>query len=71
MAQDSNESISPPLQPIKQVELWKKRGPLLPKYGRENTCPRSADKVIDMIRVTKREKSCKKTEEKQNSKAKK
>ena len=36
MEQELKELIPTPLKPIKQVELWKKWGPLLPRRGKES-----------------------------------
>ena len=33
------------LRPIKQVELWKKWSPLLPKEFRDTTCPKPSNEV--------------------------
>jgi hypothetical protein len=38
------------LKPIKQVELWKKWGPLLPEEARAITCPKPSDEVIESIK---------------------
>ena len=58
MTQELKELVPTPLKPIKQVELWKKWGPLLPEYARKVTCPRPTDEVIRSIKekIRKREK---------------
>ena len=45
------------LRPIKQVELWKKWGPLLPEEARKVTCPKPSQEVIDSIKERNREKT--------------
>eukprot|EP00957_Ditylum_brightwellii_P130039 9918412-Ditylum_brightwellii.AAC.1 len=39
-----------PLKPIKQVELWKKWGPLLPEEDRCITYPKTSDEIIQSIK---------------------
>ena len=39
-----------PLNPIKYVELWKKWGPLLPKYERLITCPKTSNEIMHSIK---------------------
>ena len=53
-----------PLRPIKQVELYCKWGPLLPKEAAAVTCPKPSEEVIKLVRETKNVKSRKKAKEK-------
>ena len=48
-----------PLKPIKAVELCNKWGPLLPKYARLITCPKTSNEIIDSIKDI----NCSKTRE--------
>ena len=52
------------LKPIKQVELWKKWGPLIPEKYRADTCPKPSDEVINSIKERNREKSKIRTKQK-------
>lgn len=56
MEQELKQLNPTPLKPIKQVELWKKWGPLLPEGAREETCPRPSDDVIKSIKDRNSEK---------------
>lgn len=50
--------LEPPgLRPIKQVELFSKWAPLLPKYAADITCPRPSDDVMKVVRDEKRSKA--------------
>ena len=53
-----------PMKPIKQVELWKKWGPLIPEQYRADTCPKPSDEVINSIKERNREKSKIRTKQK-------
>lgn len=53
-----------PLKPIKQVELWKKWGPLLPEEARVITCPKPSDEVIESIKERTRAKGKERVAEK-------
>ena len=64
MEQDLVQLQPTPLKDIKQVELWKKWGPLLPKHAREITCPKPPESVINSIKERNREKSKKRTKQK-------
>ena len=64
MEEDLFQLKPTPLKDIKQVELWKKWGPLLPKDAREVTCPKPPDSVINSIKVRNREKSKNRTQQK-------
>ena len=44
------------IKPIKQVELYQKWGPLLPKEAREITCPRPSDEIINKVKGDKTKK---------------
>lgn len=55
-----------PLRPIKQVELYCKWGPLLPKEAAAVTFPKPSEKVMKLVRKTKNAKSCKKAKEKRS-----
>ena len=68
MEDDLKQLTPTPLRPIKQVELWKKWAPLLPEYARAITCPKPPDEVIALIKTRNREKTRKKTEEKNSKK---
>ena len=57
MEADLKQLTSPGLRPIKQVELWKKWGPLLPESAREVTCPKPSDEIIESIKKSNWEKS--------------
>jgi hypothetical protein len=50
MEVDLKQPTPPGLRPIKQVELWKKWGPLLPESAREVTCPKPPDEIIESIK---------------------
>jgi hypothetical protein len=42
--------LTPPgLKPIKQVELWKKWGPLIPEDERDALCPKPPDNIISAV----------------------
>ena len=56
MEEDLFQLKPTPLKDIKQVELWKKWGPLLPEGAREETCPRPSDDVIKSIKDRNSEK---------------
>jgi len=56
MEQELNQLNPTPLKPIKQVELWKKWGPLLPEGARKEMCPRPSDDVIKSIKDRNSEK---------------
>ena len=64
MEEDLFQLKPTPLKDIKQVELWKKWGPLLPEEARALTCPKPPDSVINSIKVQNREKSKKRTDRK-------
>ena len=64
MEQDLVQLTPTPLREIKQVELWKKWGPLLLEEARAKTCPKPPDSVINSIKVQNREKSKKWTDRK-------
>jgi hypothetical protein len=66
MEVDLKELIPTPLRAIKQVELWKKWGPLLPEEFRGITCPKPSDEIIASIKERNKEKTCKRNEEKNN-----
>ena len=53
-----------PLRPIKQVELYTKWGPLLPKWAAEITCPRPSDEVIKGVKENRNKKNRKKAADK-------
>ena len=57
MAKDLKNLQPNGLRPIKQVELWKKWGPLLPEAARKITCPKPSDEVIESIKLSNREKT--------------
>ena len=57
MPQDLKNLQPNGLRPIKQVELWKKWGPLLPEAARKITCPKPSDEVIESIKLSNREKT--------------
>ena len=50
MEQDLGVLQPPPLNPIKDVELRKKWGPLLTNYTRLITCPKPSNVIIDSIK---------------------
>ena len=50
MEQDLEVLQPTPLKPIKYAELWKKWGPILPKYPRLITCPKPSNEIIDSIK---------------------
>ena len=50
MEHELKQLIPTPLKPIKQVELWKKWGPLLPEDARNVTCPKPTNDVIKSIK---------------------
>ena len=54
----------PGLRPIKQVELYSKWRPLLPKWAQNTTCPKPSDEVLEVVRKMKRSQ----TADKRNSK---
>ena len=56
MEENLEELVPTPLKPIKQVELWKKWAPLIPKEFRADTCPKPSDEVINSIKERNREK---------------
>ena len=56
------------LKPIKQVELWKKWGPLLPEEARAITCPKPSDEVIESIKERTRMKGKERLAEKKKRK---
>ena len=60
------ELIPTPLRAIKQVELWKEWGPLLPEEFRGITCPKPSDETIASIKERNKEKTHKRNEEKNN-----
>ena len=68
MPQDLKNLQPNGLRPIKQVELWKKWGPLLPEAARKITCPKPSDEVIESIKLSNREKT--KTRQKNKRKRK-
>ena len=57
MPQDLKNLQPNGLRPIKQVELWKKWGPLLPEAARKITCPKPSDEVIESIKLSNRQKT--------------
>ena len=57
MEENLEQLIPTALKPIKQVELWKKWGPLIPETYRADTCPKPSDEVINSIKARNREKS--------------
>jgi hypothetical protein len=66
MKVDLKELIPTPLRAIKQVELWKKWGPLLPVKFRGITCPKLSDEIIASIKERNKEKTRKRNQEKNN-----
>ena len=63
--EENLEILKPtPMKPIKQVELWKKWGPLIPEQYRADTCPKPSDEVINSIKERNREKSKVRTKQK-------
>eukprot|EP00957_Ditylum_brightwellii_P178691 13610829-Ditylum_brightwellii.AAC.1 len=57
MEENLVELVPTALKPIKQVELWKKWGPLIPEEYRTDTCPKPLNEVINSIKESNREKS--------------
>ena len=57
MEADLKKLMPPGLCPVKQVELWKRWGALLPEGAREVTCPKPSDEIIESIVVSNWEKS--------------
>ena len=47
MEQEVKELIPTPLKPIKQVELWKKWGPLLSEEARKVMCLKPTDHGVE------------------------
>ncbi len=68
--EENLEQLTPTaLKPIKQVELWKKWGPLIPEEFRADTCPKPSDEIIESIKKRNREKSKLRTMQKKLKKA--
>ena len=68
MEQDLKQLVPSGLKPIKQVELWKKWGPLPPEWARKITCPKPLDEVINQIKVRNQKKTQERTEDKKRRK---
>ena len=64
MEQDLGVLQPTPLKPIKAVELWKKWGPLLPKYARLITCPKTSNEIIYSIKDRNKNKKRERTKRK-------
>ena len=69
MEENLEQLIPTALKPIKQVELWKKWRPLIPKKYRDDTCPKPTDAIINSIKERNREKSKIRTIQKKLQKA--
>ena len=69
MEENLEQLIPTALKPIKQVELWKKWGPLIPEEYRADTCPKPSDEVINSIKERNREKSKLRTKQKKQKNA--
>jgi hypothetical protein len=52
------------LREIKQVELWQKYHPLVPKHYHNECCPRPAKEVLDREKNMKKERGKQKQHEK-------
>ena len=49
--------ITPPgLKPIKQVELYKKWGPVVPEEFRDEICPKPSDRIINQVKSERAQK---------------
>ena len=49
--------ITPPgLKPIKQVELYKKWGPVVPEEFRDDICPKPSDRIINQVKSERAQK---------------
>jgi hypothetical protein len=46
----------PSLRPIKQVELYKKFRPYVPRQNWDETCPKPSDEVLELVRKEKSDK---------------
>ena len=54
MQKDLKQLKPPGLKPIKQVELYTKWRPLLPKEVQDMTCPRPSEEVLNLIKAERK-----------------
>lgn len=60
--------LTPPgLRPIKQVELYSKWAPIMPKWAADITCPKPSDEVMKSVRAEKTSKAAAKRKAKRTT----